>query len=33
MITGVEGHPQAEQLKMLSVCDKKSGAIAVLLLE
>ena len=33
MITGVGSHPQAEQIKMLSVSDKRSGAIAVLMLE
>ena len=33
IITGVGGHPQAEQMKMLSRLDKRYGAIAVLLLE
>ena len=33
MITGVGGHPQAEQMKTLSMWDKRCGAIAVLLLE
>jgi len=33
MITGVGGHPQAEQKKMFSVGEKMCGAIAVLLLE
>ena len=33
MITGVGGHPQAEQMKMLSVGDKRCGVIAVLRLE
>ena len=33
MITGVVGHPQAEQMKVLSVSDKRHGAIAVLLQE
>ena len=33
MITGVGGHPQAEQMKMSSMWDKRCRAIAVLLLE
>ena len=33
IITEVEGHPQAEQMKVLSVWDKTCGAIAILLLE
>jgi len=33
MITGVGGHPQAEQKKMFSVCEKRCKAITALLLE
>ena len=33
MVTGVGSHPRTKLMKMLSVCDKMCGAIAILLLE